>query len=83
MAGQVNSWMGQINISPVPCIGDTVRKVSSTDVYANGGSSDPFAMQSTTDINGESSIQSASLWWLIAAGLAIGLLYKNSKRRQS
>lgn len=82
MAGQVNSWMGQINISPVPCIGDTVRKVSSTDVYANGGSSDPFAMQSATNANGDP-IQTASLWWLIAAGLAIGLLYKNSKRRQS
>lgn len=80
MAGQVNSWMGQINIAPVPCIGDTVRKVSSTDIYAGGGS-DPYAVTGETNINGDSPIQSASLWWLIGAGLLIGLLVKSNKRR--
>ena len=80
MAGQVNSWMEQINISPIPCIGDTVRKVSSTDIYAGGGTSDPFAT-GDTNINGDSPIQSASLWWLIGAGLLIGLLMKKKSTR--
>ncbi len=80
MAGQTNSWMGQINISPIPCIGDTVRKISSTNQYANG---DYAGGESALNIDGESPIQSASLWWLIGAGLLIGLLVKGNKRQRT
>lgn len=80
MAGQVNSWMGQINIAPVPCIGDTIRKTSSTDIYAANG--DTSGVVGDTNIDGSSSLQSASLWWLIGAGLLIGLLVKGSKKGQ-
>ena len=77
MAGQTNSWMGKIQISPVPCIGDTVRKTSSTnqDLYSDGGAG------YITNANGEP-VQTASLWWLIVAGLAIGLIYKSNKRQR-
>jgi hypothetical protein len=74
MAGQTNSWIGKINISPIPCIGDTVRKVSSTsqNQYGSGGD---------TSVEGESTTQTASLWWLIGAGLLIGLLMKSKSQR--
>lgn len=79
MSGQTNSWIGKIQISPVPCIGDTVRMTSSTsqggnDLFASGGAGDITS-------NGEP-IQTASLWWLLVAGLAIGLIVKSNKRQR-
>jgi hypothetical protein len=72
MAGQVNSWMEQINISPVPCIGDTVRKVSSTsDIYTNGDGG--------VDINGVPTEECAFPWlWLVVA-LGAGYLLKGRR----
>jgi hypothetical protein len=79
MPGQTNSWMGRIQISPTPCIGDTVRQVSST---SQDGSSGPFD-STGGDITNESTMQSASLWWLIVGGLVIGLIYSNNKKRKT
>jgi len=76
MPGQTNSWMGKINISPVPCIGDTVRKVSSINqdvTYGDTGG----------DITEGTATQFASLWWLIVGGLVIGLIYSNNKKRKT
>ena len=75
MAGQTNSWIGNVNISPIPCIGDTVRKVSSSNEYGLN------AIGETVQTS--EPVQSASLWWLIGIGLVVGLMFKKSKRYES
>mgnify|MGYP001589644337 CR=1 FL=1 len=77
MAGQVNSWMGNIQIPVIPCIGDTVRKTSDLNYQQDGS----YIADDGTLV--ESEPQTSSLWWLIAAGLAIGLVYRSGKKRRS
>jgi len=74
MPGQVNSWIGNIQIPVIPCIGDTVRKTSALNYQNNGFITDG------TQVESES--QQSSLWWLIVAGLAIGLIVKSNKKRR-
>ncbi len=77
MAGQTNSWVGTMQISNIPCIGDTVRKRSSANEYYADGTP---VYGDDGMVSADAPMQTASIWWWVIAGLAAGYLLKGRSR---
>lgn len=75
MSGQTNSWMGEMNLRPTPCIGDTIKMSSKTPTSSvNAQVNDAIDRASGSEIEQGS----YSIWWLVGAAV-LGYLIRGNR----